>query len=316
MLIPKRKPYLILTSFFLIAFNQTAFSAITSLPATPPVGMATIGFGTGQSYEHIYSYITPSGGLNGSVQNFNIPVYYADPTPGDTDLNSVCNNGVPCENIGNLSFQNVLWDGAGQPVSRTNLAGGAITLGGFNLTDTAEGGNYAFLQIYSDNAYPAGVIDGGNYYGKVNSEIPGYNGSPYGWSYTNTQYNFLDIPYDVVNASQGTVSFETALVQYTTNSVNIISDFTWSYTTGYSSNNCAGSVASLTCFGVVGGSQISQQNSASQTLLNLYSTQYNTVTYNNLVTAPVPIPATLWLFGSVIGFFGWFRKSVTHNYCG
>ena len=302
------KLYLILISQLLALFSQTAYSAITSLPVTPAIGMATIGFGTGQAYEHIYSYITPSGGLNGAVQNFNVPVYYADPTPGDKDLTNVCGNGVPCEKLGNLSFQNVLWDGAGQPISSKNLSGGAITLGGFNLTDTAEGGNYAFLQIYSDNANPNGVIDSGNYYGKVNYDIPGYNNSPFGWSYTNTQYNFLDIPYDVVNASQGKVSFETALVQYTANTVNIIADFTWNYTTGYSLNNCSGSGATSACFGVVGGSQLTQQSSVSQNLLNLYSTQYNTVTYNNLVTTPVPIPACPWLFAFVIGFFAWFRR--------
>jgi len=228
------------------------------------------------------------------------------------DVTSICGNGTPCEKLGNLSFQNVLWDGAGQPISSQTLSGGAITMGGFNLTDTAEGGNYAFLQIYKDNAFPNGTIDGGSYYGKVNFDIPGYQGSPYGWNHLGTQYNFLDIPFDTVAQPQGTVSFETALVQYSGNTINILADLIWSYTTGYSINNCVGLSLNVTCFGVTGGSQLSIQNTASPTLLNLYNSAYGPsgFVYNNLVTpAPVPLPAAVWLFGSVLGFYGWLRSS-------
>ena len=299
---PISKPAVILAVFCLI-LCQNAYPAITSLPTTPAVGMSTLGFGTGQSYEHMYYYINTNGGPGGSVQNFYAPVYYADPTPGDTDLSSLC-GGVACEKLGNLSFQNVLWDGAGNPPNATNLAGGAITLGGFNLTDSAEGGNYAFLQIYTDNSAPGGVIDGGSYYGKVNADIPGYNSSPYGWSPNGTQYNYLDIPYDVVNQSQGVVSFETALVKYDANTVYILADFTWGYTTGVSANNCSGVGGSATCFGVTAGNQLTLQPTASQTLLNLYSAQYGAISYiNQNAPAAIPLPAPFGLFSTMMGCY-------------
>lgn len=312
------KPFQYVIGLCILNLTQNASATnfdITNIPSTPQIGMATSSFVPGMPFEHIYYYITPNGNNNGSVQNFNADIYYADSTPGDSDLTSTCGNGSPCEKLGNLSFQNVLWDGAGKPVSAQTLSGGAITLGGFNLTDTAEGGNYAYLQIYSDNAFPTGTIDGGNYYGKVNSDIPGYMGSPNGWNYLGTQYNFLDIPFDTVNQPEGKVSFETALVQYNGNNVNILADLTWSYTTGYSLSNCVGSASSATCFGVTGGSQLTLQNTASQNLLDLYNTAYGSsgYIYNNLVTtAPVPLPSSFWLFiPGLLSVFGFSIRKLT-----
>jgi hypothetical protein len=307
--------YILYAGLLALFFTQSSMAAITSLPATRQVGMSTASFGTGQTRQNMYNYADTNGGLTGTVQNLTATIYYADPTPGDTDLNYTCGNGQACEQLGTISFQNVLWDGAGQPGNASNLSGGAITMGGFNLTDITEGGNYAFIQIYKDNAEPNGIIDGGKYYGKANYDIPGYNGFPNGWSQIGSQYNYLDIPYDTVNASQGQVSFETALVQYNANTVNILADFTWSYTTGLGTANCFGVAAAATCFGVTSGSHITLQASASQTMLDLYRAQYPGITYNDAVTsAPVPLPGAFWLFGSFIGIYSWLKNRSTLPY--
>jgi hypothetical protein len=134
--------------------------------------------------------------------------------------------------------------------------------------------------MYDDASTPGGYVDGGGYFGKFNGMIPRWSANPTGpgWNYGANayQYQLWDVPFDFVGGSPlENVTFETALVNYTALSVNVMADFTWSFDT-------------LT--GALTGQQIAIQGAASSNLLTLYTSWFPGVSYTNGVLAPATVP--------------------------
>jgi len=255
-----------------------AVASQSALPAAPTFTWGTFGSGLVISPITVQQYVNPDGSAGGSVFNFNAQVFELNPTPLPTDT---LVNGL--ELIGNASFQFVLWKGSatGGVAGATNRFGAAL-FGGFNLTATDVGTNFSFLQIYTDATSTAGTIDGGGYRGKFNAEIPRYGATP-GWDFAGTQYDFFDVPFDLAGNPSESVSFETALVSYTANTVQILGDYTWNFTTGAGGNPQS----------FLTGAPVAEQPAASATLLDLYGTANPGVTY---VQISVPEPSTAGLF--------------------
>lgn len=244
-----------------------------ALPASPPYSWGTFGLGLVISPITVQQYVNLDGTAGGSVLNFSSPVYA--PTAGAPEL------------IGTSNFEFALWKGSatGGAAGTTNRYG-AVLFGGFDLTAADVGTNFSFLQIYTDASSPTGTIDGGGYAGKVNSQIPRYGSTP-GWDFAGTQYDFFDVPFDQPGNPNETVLFETALVSYTANTVQILGDYTWSFTTGANGNPQS----------FLTGTAVTQQALASTTLLNLYSNANPGVTYLQIA---VPEPASVVFFGVAI----------------
>ncbi len=241
--------------------------AVESSLISPPFPWMAYGRHLSFARVNVTGYLTPSGGSGGSVQTVTVPIYAAAGAP-DGDRTAICTGNVRCEQIGTFQMQYALWQGYQQSYT-TNRVGAAV-LGGFQLTDAADApNNYSVLQIYRDYYNPDGFIDGGNFAGKINGQIPDWNPNPTtynntGWNYggSSYQYQYFDVPYEIVGISPlETVSFETALanVDAATGAVNILADFTWSLDT-------------LT--GHLTGQQMVFNPTASATLLSLYTAAY------------------------------------------
>ena len=267
-------------------------NSLTSLPAN--FSWSYFGGALAIAPIHAVNFITPPGAA-GAIQTISAPIYAADNGPPDGDVQLFCNGSIRCEQIGNVQFQYAIWKGVAGHQSTPNRVG-AILFGGFQLTDTTDiNANFSFLQTYADNSAPAGVIDGGNYQGKVNTTIPGYQSNPGaltgGWNYTGNspQYQFFDVPYDFSPGSPlETVSFETALANTdpATGTVTVLADFTWGFST------LTGLTRQPIAFGPA----------TSPTLLSLYATAFPGVRYVDGIlspSGPVPEPAawSLLLFG-------------------
>jgi len=193
-------------------------------------------------------------GLVGNIVRYNVPVFDIDPDPAEPSP----------EKIGNLDFQFMLWFGSLNAGANgpTDVYGASI-FGGFNLTDLNDAGTrFAFQQVFTDNTFPNGKVDGGNFRGKFNGDVAGFGT----WNYGGTQYDYFDNPFDSIgrlpnNGDSETVSFETALGCYTDDrTVSLLSDFTW----GFTLTNNAGA------YTLTGTSPV-QQAFGSARLFNLYS---------------------------------------------
>jgi hypothetical protein len=280
-------------------------------PGNIPYSWGIFGNDGSRSPYTVNGYFTTAGAANGPIYTLNTPVLDIDPDKNEAGLV----NGR--ENIGNLNFQYALWQG-----TRMNPAGtavGAALFGGFNRTDLTDvNGNFAFLQIFRDNANPNWRVDGGGWFGKTNGTVSNlYNQNP-GWNYAGTQYDYLDRPFDRVGTDpQETVSFETALVNYNP-SFNgrrtevILADFTWSFTWSQDPTTKA---ITLT------GTAPTSQAAASATLINLYTmnnapglqgppaqTLQNIGQGSCHAIDPAPEPASLTLIGiGALGCVGFAR---------
>lgn len=238
--------------FTLIAISfayplATQAATKTGLGEAPPFSWGAYAPGTGVAGITVQDYRNTDGTAGGGVINYNKTVWDNDPDPLEP----------PIENVGNISFQYLLYRGStGGAGGATNRVGAAL-MGGFHLTDLDDlGVNFGFWQIYTDNAAPGGVIDGGGYQGKTNGQIPAYNVDP-GWNYAGTEYDYFDIPANTVASGAETVSFETALVCYNATTVHVMADFTWSFTSDG--------------LGGVTGTAPTEQAAASNMMMNLYS---------------------------------------------
>jgi hypothetical protein len=258
----------------------------------------------------------------GGIIAYNVPVFDIDPDP----------NEVSPEQIGNLDFQFMLWTASSAGPNGVTDTFGASIFGGFNLTDTDDAGTrFAFLQIYTDNSFPNGKVDGGGWQGKTNGDIPGYGFGNGNWNYAGTQYDYLDNPFDRStrlpnNGNTETVSFETALDCYTdTGTLSILSDFTWGFTVTNNNGNYT-----LT------GTGPAQQASASNSLINLYTNPNNppgpsngtpgltqnagvgschvnataTQPTGSIPTDITPEPSSWLLFCSGVALIGAFRRNI------
>jgi hypothetical protein len=227
----------------------------------------------------VQGYNKTDGTAGGPIYVTNTHIFDNDPDPAEPAI----------EDIGIATFQYVLWKGSsGGAAGATNRLGAAF-LGGFNLTDLDdETTNWSFLQIYTDAAHPAGIIDGGGFKGKVNGDIPGYNADP-GWNFKGTAYDYFDVPFDIATTAE-TVSFETALVCCLGSDVRIRGDWKWSFT--------------VDGMGGLTGMDVTSQANASNRLLNLYRTANPTITYSDIGvgTCHVPEPSTLAMLS--LGFIG------------
>jgi hypothetical protein len=252
-----------------------------------------VGGVTGISGITVQQYVNPDGSASGSVIDFSTPVYMANlnPLPTDTMVNGL-------ELVGTSSFQFVLWKGSSAGVAGTTNRFGAALMGGLNLTDQTDAGtSFSFLQVYHDAANPNGTIDFAGAAGRVNSTVaPRFGGTP-GWDFAGTQYDYFDVPYDLTGSPNETVSFETALVSYTANSVQILGDYTWSFTTGTNGNPQS----------FVTGLSVQEQTAASDTLLALYGAANPGIAYLQMAAA-VPEPATPLLLALTLSCFLFRRR--------
>lgn len=264
----------------LLLFGADAGAAIqTQLKAAPGYNWGDFGV----QGDWVLDYRQPNGAAGGAVIPFAVDVSDIDPDP----------NEISPEKIGKLDFQFVLWRGNARDDGTDNTVRrvGAAIMGGFHKTDVDDlNRQFSFLQIYTDNANPNGVVDGGGYRGKVNGDIAAWNQNP-GHNYAGTEWDYFDNPYDPATRAE-TVSFETALVCYDATQVVILADFTWSFTSDG--------------LGGVTGSAITAQNSASNKLMNLYGALLpNGGTLSNIGVASchaVPEPTALLSAG--VGFLG------------
>jgi hypothetical protein len=267
-------------SLAVFAAPAAASAAMTSL-VNPPFSWGAYGGGLGPSRINVSSYVTPAGGAGGVIQTVDVPIYAAASGPPDHDQTSVCTGHVRCEQIGTMQFQYALWKGSQQSVHINRV--GAAVMGGFQLTDpTDTNGAFSFLQTYHDYYDPNGFIDGGGYFGKYNGLIPRWSSNPngVGWNYGANafQYQFWDVPFDIVGISPPeVVSFETALVNYDPAGayVNVLADFSWSFDTRS---------------GALTGQQITLASAASPSLLSLYAADYPTVRYASQILSPIAAP--------------------------
>jgi hypothetical protein len=297
----------------MLVWGYQATGTQLSLEGPPPPAFSWGDFGAGLNISNItvQQYRNTDGSAGGPIIVLNTHILDVDPDPHETDPLVPCFGGKQCEDIGISTFQYALWlgstGGAGGAVNRV----GAAFFGGFRLTDLDDVGmNFSFLQIFTDNANPAGTIDGGGFRGKVNGDIPGFNANPAnpaaGWNFAgnDVQFDYFDVPFDSSTTVE-TVSFETALVNYEGNIADILAGFTWSFT-----SDGAGGVS---------GMSVTQQAAASNRLLGLYRAANPLVTYQNVGEgsshALVPEPTPFCLVGGVLILLGlgWRRKGVTHR---
>lgn len=215
-----------------------------------------------------------------------------------SDISIKCPDMAPIS-LGINNWQFCLWRGnsAGNAAGATNQVGAGF-MGGFNLQNN-DGNclNYTYYQIYKDNANPNWVVDGGGINGKVNGNIPGYNGNPNGWNFdgANTQYDYFDIPSNTQPAAAAeSVMFETALVAYMGNTYSILASWMWSFT-----SDGAG--------GVSGSAPSLQAGGASNKMMDLYGNllpgggTLQNVGYSSLCDCiPAPEGAVVLAFGMVL----------------
>jgi hypothetical protein len=292
-----------------LLLGSVAFAAtIKTLPAPGSLPYNLTNYGPIGRTQIITQYYNTNGTTNGAgPTNFNQPVFDNDPDPLEP----------PLEQIGNVDFQYGLFRGT--KADGTGTVVGAAILGGFHDTDTFDlGGNFSWLQIFTDNGDPNGKVDGGGFRGKVNGDINAYNANP-GWGHDGTEYNYFDIPLDTLG-QQGpeSVQFETALVCYNGDkTVHILFDFTWGFTW---TANADGSLKSLT------GNAPMSQASASKTLFDRYFTKDNGLTgpdgndtpnlLQNIGVGschdcnPAPEPSTVYLLGAGILILFRYRKTL------
>lgn len=275
----------------IISFEASASAAIqTALMAAPGYSWSDYGVQGG----HVIDYRKPDGSAGGQIIPFTFDVFDNDPDPTETSP----------EKIGNLDFQFLLWRGSGDNDLTNNTVArvGAAIMGGFNLTDRNDVGmNFSFLQIFTDNANPNGVVDGGGFRGKVNGDIAGWNQNP-GHNYAGTQFDYFDNPFDPSTRNE-TVSFETALVCYSGSTVHILADFTWSFTSDG--------------MGGVSGTSITSQASASNRLFNLYGAllppggllqNIGVGSCHDMFLVPEPSTLSMLCLGSTCLFLGYARR--------
>jgi hypothetical protein len=227
----------------------------------------------------VQGYNKTDGTAGGPIYVTNTHIFDNDPDPAEP----------PVEDVGIATFQYVLWRGSTAGAAGATDRLGAAFLGGFDLTDLIdESPNWSFLQIYTDAAHAAGIIDGGGAHGKVNGDIPGYNADP-GWNFAGTAYDYFDVPFDTATKAE-TVAFETALVCYEGDHVHIRGDWKWSFT--------------VDGLGGLTGMDVTSQAAASARLLGLYRAANPAITYFDIGvgTCHVPEPGTLGLLS--LGFIG------------
>ena len=262
---------------------------MTTLPS-PPFTWGSFGPGLSISQIKVRQYLTPAGVTNGTL--IQTAVQSVD-QPGAA-AGYRCNGPQRCASAGSLSLQYALWQGSTSPVGPITRVG-AVMFGGFAPL-AGNSASYSFLQIYSDASSPLGTIDGGTATGKVNGQIPRYVGNPsspaLGWNYAGTSFDFFDVPYDLVGVSPlENVRFETALARTGGASVDILADWTWSFST---------------VGGALTGLSTSFQSAPSSTLLGLYAGKFPGTTYvNSIATADtVPEPGNWLLLGTGFGLMG------------
>jgi hypothetical protein len=243
-----------------------ALAAMADLPAAPTFSWGQFGAGLNISGITVQKYVNLDGTDGGSVINYSAPVSAPIPAAATPEL------------IGNAKFEYVLWKGSNAGSAGATNRFGAALFGGLNLTASNAGSNFSFLQIYTDASTGAsGVIDGGGYFGKFNSLIPRFGSTP-GWDFEppDYQYDFFDVPFDPSGTVSETVSFETALVSYDATSVQILGDYTWSFTTGANGNPQS----------FLTGSSVIEHAQASAVLLGLYEAAYPSIAYRQIVPEP------------------------------
>jgi hypothetical protein len=235
-----------------LAGGEAGATLVTTLPPPPPPNFDWNIFGDNLNVSGltVTAYLKPDGTAGGKIITFDEPVMDPDPDPKEASP----------EKIGDLHFQFVLWSGVdGKGV----LGGGAALFGGFQLTDINDAGhNYSFLQLITDNNPTRADFD--QRFGFVNSDFPGYDTK---WNFPNTQYDYLDIPFEPALGGAINVSFETALICYSGNTAHVASDFGWSF--------------AFDAAGGLTGTAPAAKAKATDTLLKTYGDDFPGTTYTN-----------------------------------
>ena len=290
MLIPRSGLSIVIaTGLTIIAFGAQVGATELHLKDPPPPTFSWGIFGpSGVESITAQDYRNTDGTAGGPIIVLNTHILDVDRDPNERDP---LEGGK--EDIGIATFQFALWRGSTMGAAGAIDTVGAAFMGGFELTDLTDVGNkFSFLQIFTDNADPEGTIDGGGFRGKVNSDISSWHANPAdptpGWNFdgNRTQFDYLDVPSDPLSKGLETVSFETALVNYSEDHVDIIADFTW----GFTSDGMGG----------VSGMQVAEQVSSSDLLLGHYRAKFPGITYLNIgegsshgLVVPEPAPIML-----------------------